>query len=310
VTKPPTELVAEQPWDRDRAAASPCVAGSAGGLDPASDLMIELLRDAHAAWPGVELAPQVFAGYLSSRLAADSVPALGVRELRTGDLYLACACARSDPKAIAAFERHVLGGLDATLRKLRGMTPDIIDEVKQRLRQRLLVADGRSPRILEYSGRGELRRWLRVIAVRQALAMRQRDGRETPSEGEVLERALPATQDLEKDFYKQRYQGEFTHAIGEALSALSVRHQVLLRQAFVDDLSIDELGRLYRVHRATAARWLAHAREALSNQTRAVLMRRLTVSASELNSILRWVRSGLELSLRVVFVRRRSQRWQ
>jgi hypothetical protein len=36
----------------------------------------------------------------------------GLRLMRTNDLHLACACARGDAEAIAAFERHCLGVVD------------------------------------------------------------------------------------------------------------------------------------------------------------------------------------------------------
>lgn len=281
---------------------------SARSLDHDGDTMTELVRTARAAWPEVDLAPEVFAPYLRSRLPDAAESELAWSQLQTNDLYLACACARGDPHAIAAFERHCLGALDATLRKVAGVTPDVIDDVKQQLRRSLLVADARPPGILEFSGRGELRRWLRVIAVREALGILQRSRREVPSEQDSLEKALLPALDLEKQYLKKLYQKEFTQAVAKALGALSVHDQLLLRQAFVDGLSIDEIGRLYRVHRATAARWLSRAQVALSRQTRVILMQKLAVNPAELHSILRLLRSGLDLSLRLVFARQRKKR--
>jgi RNA polymerase sigma-70 factor (ECF subfamily) len=59
------------------------------------------------------------------------------------------------------------------------------------------------------------------------------------------------------------------------------------------------------VHRATAARWLEGARDAILATTRARLMERLEISPSELESIIRLVLSRLEINLRPLLRRRR-----
>ena len=54
---------------------------------------------------------------------------------------------------------------------------------------------------------------------------------------------------------------------------------------------------MQKVSRATVARWLAAAREALHDETRRELLGHLRVSPSELDSIAALVRSQVELSL-------------
>ncbi len=83
-----------------------------------------------------------------------------------------------------------------------------------------------------------------------------------------------------------------------ALATLSVRDRNLLRQYLVDRLTIDQLGRLYRVHRVTASRWVNRAREAFVAATLLALRRRLRVTRSELDSVLRLLRSQVDVSLR------------
>src|SRR6266545_1112260 len=263
--------------------------------------MDQLLRLARSAWPGVDVAPAVFASYLCSRLPAGLNVEIALRGIRASDLYLACACAHGDPHAIAAFEIHCLGEVDDVLCRMSGMHADAVDEVKQQIRRALLVGDGGPPRIVEFSGRGALRRWLRVLAVRQALASARRTWRETPVSERLLERALPRADDPQTRYFKRLYRAEFASAVADALSALSGHDRTILRQSFVDGLSIDELGRIYAVHRATAARWLARAQRVLASETRAVLGRRLNVAPEELTSILRLIRSGLQLNLRTIF---------
>src|SRR5688572_33291625 len=96
-------------------------------------------------------------------------------EVDSEDVALAQACAAGDPAALATFEQRCLGApLDRVLMRL-GATSAEIDEVKQQLRLKLLVAEpDRKPRITEYSGRGALEAWVRVVAVRAFLDLRQR----------------------------------------------------------------------------------------------------------------------------------------
>ena len=57
------------------------------------------------------------------------------------------------------------------------------------------------------------------------------------------------------------------------------------------------IGSIYRVHRATASRWLVRAREALLDGVRRSLMDQLGANAAEVESILVLVHSQLDLSL-------------
>ena len=63
------------------------------------------------------------------------------------------------------------------------------------------------------------------------------------------------------------------------------------------------MGVVYRVHRATAARWVAAARDALKEGTLALLGERLKVTPTELASLLGAVQSELEVSLRGLLAR-------
>ena len=72
----------------------------------------------------------------------------------------------------------------------------------------------------------------------------------------------------------------------------------MLRQYYIDGLTIDRLAALYRVDRATTARWVVAARSAVLAGTRDFLGSALGVTTSEVESILRLVGSQLELSLR------------
>jgi RNA polymerase sigma-70 factor (ECF subfamily) len=104
--------------------------------------------------------------------------------------------------------------------------------------------------------------------------------------------------DPELSYMKELYRESFRAAFRAALDGLGAREKNLLRQHFVDGLGIDALGRMYGVHRATAARWVQSAREALLAATRREFAARTRVSKRECDSLLRLVQSRFDVTLR------------
>ncbi len=269
------------------------------GLAGIEDLEAHLTKrcaEGRAAWPTVQIDDAEFVAYLAARSFE------GLADLNAADLYVACGCARGDADALKAIEARYFPLLDAALGQMR--LPDArIDDVKQGLRRLLFVGDEAAPpRIVEYTGRGELRGWLRVSAVRAALKLLRRDKKEVLVEEVGDEALLRGGQLGEPDpellYVKKIFRAQFRLAFQEALDSLTDRERLLLRQHVVDDLSIDDLAPLYRVHRATAARWLTQARETLLTRTRRNLMHTGKMSESDCDSVLRLVRSQLDLTIR------------
>jgi RNA polymerase sigma-70 factor (ECF subfamily) len=278
------------------------------------EALAEAVRAAEEAWPGFRLPREAFVAYLSERLTepcddvrrATSARRLrveddlagAIRAIRARDLYLACACAWGEPNAVLAFERACLAEVDDVLARMR-IPRAMCDDAKQILRRRLFVGDaGRGPRIVEYAGRGELSRWVRASAVRIALRLVKQAGKGGASvDRSVLEALSDPAQDPELDFLKRSYGGEFEAALRAAFDDLAVRDRNLLRYHFGKGLSIDELGVLYRVHRATAARRLERANTELAQRTRDHLAERLGLSRAEVSSVLRLIRSQIERTL-------------
>jgi RNA polymerase sigma-70 factor, ECF subfamily len=279
----------------------PAQAGSAAGMR--AEGLAELWRSARAAWPSVQLGAEVFMAHLARHLPADAAASDDLAQVNVADLYLACACATGDVHAIEAFEHHCLDGVNRALARL-GFDADAIAEVKQLIRCRVLLADKGPPRILEYRGRGALRAWVRVIAVREALRRIQRSDREIEIDDVDKLQAFVTASGLERE--KQSYRKVFSEALDRALRALPNRDRTMLRQHVLDGMTIDQLGALYRIHRTTAARTLDRARRFLFASTRAHMRAVLDVSSTELNSILRLIRSRLDVSLRGL--RRRQRR--
>lgn len=257
-----------------------------------------LLHDAQTAWPGVKVSPDVFAAYVAQRLPEDRDVVESLGTIRVSDLYLACACAHGDARALAQFDARYVTEIDAALGRMR-QSRATVDEVKQIVRQKLFVGGpGKFGKISEYSGRGGLHRWVRAVAVRTCLNQMRKGKREVLMENnQLLAGVSSAGDDPELAYMKEKYRHEFRGAFQEALGMLGDREQSLLRYHYVDGLNIDEIGTIYRVHRVTAYRWLDKARETLVTRTLGQLKARLNVENKEFDSILRMIRSQLHLSL-------------
>jgi RNA polymerase sigma-70 factor (ECF subfamily) len=215
-----------------------------------------------------------------------------------GDLALALACARGDAAAIGALDETLIPVATAAVRGLRGSDAER-DEVLQEVRARLLVDDGtRPPRIADYAGRGDLARWLKATVVRTYLNRVRSVRREVAvDDAVVFERVMAPEIEPELAYLKQQYGASIRAAVADALAALPDTTKVLLRHRFVDELTVDEIAGLRRVHRATVHRWLADARDRLREHVDALLRERLGLEGSDLDSVLRVVASQLDVSL-------------
>src|SRR5262249_41579234 len=154
------------------------------------------------------------------------------------------------------------------------------------LRERLFVAaEGRRPRIEDYSGRGALSSWLRVVALRAASNL-HRGGAGRPHL-ELDEEEPPAhllAADPELLVIRARCGEAFPKALRDAFAALTAEERSLLRFHFLDGLGIDQLAPILGVHRATAARRLSAARGRMVEETLRLLGDRLGASPAELES--------------------------
>ncbi|MDQ3336368.1 MAG: sigma-70 family RNA polymerase sigma factor [Myxococcota bacterium] len=257
------------------------------------------LREAHATasqrWPGVVVDLERFTSFVTARWQEVSP------DVRTELLYLTCACASGDAVALATFERTYASVINAALSRMQSAVD--IDEVKQRVREKLFVGDADTPpRIGEYTGRGELAGWVRAVAVRTALNLRREGMREAPGyqadEAEGLAALLPAAgSDPELATLLERYRSDVGAALAEALAALPDKHRVILRYHYAERLAIDQIGAIFGVHKTTAFRRLEQARAELVESARTALKSRLRVDDAGLQSIVRVVSSQLHVTL-------------
>jgi RNA polymerase sigma-70 factor (ECF subfamily) len=123
----------------------------------------------------------------------------------------------------------------------------------------------------------------------------RRNERPTVDEDPIIDPIVGSNPEL--NYLKARYRETVTQSIVSALTQLGDREKVLLRLHLCERLSIDRLGVIYSVNRATAARWLAAARAALLQHTRAEIQRRMGVTDRECDSILNLVQGEVDVSV-------------
>ncbi|MGC4079501.1 MAG: hypothetical protein QM702_21165 [Rubrivivax sp.] len=251
------------------------------------------LRRAIARAPAVD--PLAFAAHVASVCTGT------LDDLALDDLALAFACVHGDLAALAELERTMIEPMPRTLARMRP-DPKLVDEVRQAVRERLLLPsarndDGRA-RLLDFRGTGPLGAWVRVVAMRLAYD-RLREGSQTELEtdAEAFERLADASDAPDVAYLRETHMDDVKAAFAEAAAKLGSEERLVLRAHVVDGLTIDQIGALYQVHRATAARWIQHAKEALVDALREALGRRIGASPSACESLVMLVGSRIDLSL-------------
>ncbi len=170
------------------------------------------------------------------------------------------------------------------------------DDLRQLLRERLFA--GTAPKIGEYAGQGHLDSWLRVTATRLFLDLGKRKDRARElANGDSGVAALPDPADLGLELIKVEYRAAVRAAIEQAARGLAPGDRHLLRQHFVTGLTIDQLASALGIHRATAARRIAKAREQLAASARDELAHRLAIDPHELADVFGLVVSRLDVSI-------------
>lgn len=275
---------------------SPLVAALGGGAT-AEEIGAWLERafaDGEAAWPGVPLTREGFAVHLARCVE----PGTSLSALHVSDLYLVAACLRGSAEALSAFERTFVPELADVVRRV---SPSLdAEEVVQAQREALFVGtNGAPPRLAEYKGKGALRAWLRVVLTRAALNAATRGPRERPAADDdtALLDATGGVESPEIAYFRIHYEAAVKAELPPSLASLSTRDRLLLRQHYVDHLSLDAMARMHAVHVATVKRQLADAKSRLTEALRERLRERLGLSPSELESVLAIVQSRFHVTM-------------
>jgi RNA polymerase sigma-70 factor (ECF subfamily) len=256
------------------------------------DVTLDLYEEGRSAWPSLTVEYEVFRTHCERVLG--KAPAFEAARFGV-ELYLCCACAHGNLAAMSVVERrHSELVQKAVARVIRDA--DLARETAQEFWQRLFSPRG--GKIATYSARGPLDVWMRVVATRLALDRCRKSQRAAAREVELGEHLASAYQDPDSGLLEERYTEVFRSALRRALAELSDRERNLLRMHVVGRAGIDEIGLMFGVHRATAARWLHRMRRRLRETAREHFARDCPgLTASEFLSVARALGERVELSL-------------
>ena len=258
-----------------------------------------------ASWPALAVTPADFARHIAERIAATTTDlGAALDDLYPADLYLACACSKGDPAAVAAFEA-AYGPMIRSFVERIDRAPAFVSEVMQLVRQRVFVGtEATPPRIRSYAGRGPLAGWVGIAAQRIALDLVDKEKTEARARERAVADEIGAELDPELQYIKERYRDAFERAFASAVEDLGSRERALLRLQIAGGLTLEQIGTMYKVNASTISRWIAGVRTALLGETERLLRAELSLSPPEFTSLVRVLASQMDISVSRLLVER------
>ncbi len=243
---------------------------------------------ASAAWKGVARAAAAEPGKVRELLVT----------LRVGDLGLVLGCLAGNEQAWNTFSFEYQGVLFEAAHSI------LHDDVLARELADSLLADlyglsssqpRRDSKLNYFHGRSSLKTWLRSVLYQRFVDEYRRRSRLEPlPEGEV---PLAATQTTVSDADEQRYDGYLSEAVEAAMQDLPTADKLLLSYAYVQQMTLKQIGRLRGEHEATVSRHLAALRKKLRKRIEGYLRKVRKLSAFEVDRCLDFGVRGVGVDL-------------
>lgn len=247
-------------------------------------------QQAVAAFPALRLDGALVGAALGRSLAGAPAESLEAVSL---DVVVAAAALEGDARALSHFDALVVAEAKQAAQHLKAGV-SFADELAQQMRQRMLSPP--SPKLVDYAGRGSLKKWLRASAMRLGINLASAEGRHR-NEGdddEALGQLQASAASPELKVVKAETAALVTEALRLAFTKLSPKERNLLRLYFLDGVSSTQLAKTYGTHRVTVTRWLAAARATVVDAAVARLREVGALSASTSGNDLQFlVRSQL-----------------
>lgn len=216
----------------------------------------------------------------------------------TADDYVRLTCLAGRPGAARVLDRDYIEPLRRRLAKVC-LKPEVTDAALQELREKLLLPP--TPRLASYRPTGDFRVWLRVVAVRIAIDVTRSAGVQGERRDELPEHLEAITLGPEQHVVKEEWRVLLRSSLQAAVKRLPAGERHALRMHTLAGASIDQIGEVLSVHRATAARWLLAAKDKLRVYLREELALRIGSEASGAELLLDEMPSRLDVSLSRVF---------
>lgn len=263
------------------------------GLVPIAPRIEHALGETRARWPALRVDPEAFAARVAS-CVGDPASEAELEALALVDMAWSVALAAGDTQAIAIFERDVLASIEGAVARI-DREPSFADAVRQELRVKLLVGDGSSPaRIAAYAGRGPLKHWVLVAAIRLAYDLKRRRGDAEDPDAEI---DAAIFDDAERAYVRAESRAMLKQWMEEGLRALDDKRRGVLHLYFVEDVASEAIARMYGVHRGTIARWIEEARESVRVHVKRRALATPGMGPEGVDSLLRAADGHLSLSL-------------
>lgn len=266
----------------------------AGASAPPLQRFLAGAADAHS----FQVRPADFGRFVACRVESGRplLDALGA--LHLADLYLVCGCLEDVRGAADAFLARFAPDIARVAARFARSRSVSAEDLVQAVLTRMLVGEAeRPPRLALYRGTGALGGFVEVTAARIAIDATRTERERLEPEAGAFARLLVAPGTPESLLGDQHARAHLRSAFERAAAGLEPRARAVLAFSLCDGLSIDAIGRTYGVHRATAARWIDAAREALVRATRAELAQSLRLGETQLDVLLREGLSRFELSV-------------
>lgn len=212
----------------------------------------------------------------------------------TTDDFVRLACLEQRPGAELALDRGYILPLTPSIARIC-RTAEVTDVALQKLREKLLLPP--AARLATYRTPGNFRAWLQVTATRTAIDVARARGVQRAREVELDERLEALVLGPEEQVLRAEQQEVFRAALRAAVKGLPELERSALRLHLVAGWNISQIGRVFSVHKATAARRLVAAKERLQTLLRAELGAIATSGEPILNDL----PSRLDLGLSSVF---------
>jgi RNA polymerase sigma-70 factor (ECF subfamily) len=264
----------------------------------------EMLAEGRLRWPSVHVTLEEYQRRCEMIRGERALAAL--RE-HAADIYLCCACVQQDPSAQRIFERDADPVVRGAIARVYRET-EFVRETLQEFWEKLL--SGPNAKVNEYGARGPLQAWLRVAAARLAIDRRRAHQAMADRETDIGELLVDQSFGPEATLIRTRFYTPFRDALRDAIAQLPSKQRNLLRMHVQGHCSIDQIGRAYGVHRATAARWLEGIKAIIVQSVRSrfqLIGPRLT--NSEFASVARIVGGELDLGLSALPTNETSEHW-
>lgn len=217
------------------------------------------------------------------------------------DLYLAFACGQGNPTELARFTERFAPVVERVRRRFGSRAP-AADELLADVHERLFVRRvGGAPRISDFAGHSSLASWLNVVTARLLLNRIASANVPDAFEDKLLDTLATTTDGPERLLQRAQSHSQFRALFTNSIRRLTPRERQILRLAFVEQCTIDDLASLYGVHRTTAFRKIRQVTDRLSALLRSETRAELGMTDSEYERWCESVRSGLELSVNRYF---------